>query len=198
MRPPRISRGTAGLLTGILLVLGLTLGFLLLRSQATTQVLVASRDLPAGQLLTASDFAIAQVKLEQPASGYLNQVSSDQQLHHSLRRGQLLHVSDLGSSLDAQSLVLAIAPTQAPASNVRVGSLVSIWFVPKPMSGLTSSQPILAGSIASGLQVLAIERNKDSLGETMVKLELQVTHDVLPNILAVQSQDGNLSVIADS
>ena len=198
MKAPRLSRATAGIMAGILLAVALALGYLLVRSQQTTSVLVANRDLPAGQPLTAADFAVTQVRLASPVSGYLSQLPERALLSHSLRAGELINRSDLGSVTQGQTRVLAIAPNQPLAKNVHVGSLVSIWFIPKQLSALVASSPATAGSIASGLQVLAIDTSSNSLGETKVRLELQVEQSVVPNILAAISLDGNLSVIADS
>ena len=198
MRVPRLTRSTAVVLTGILVALALALGYLLLRSQQTTTVLVASRDLAAGQTLTASDFVAAQVRLALPAAGYLSEVPDQAQLGHPLRAGELLNKGDLGSNLDVQTRVLALTPNQPLAANVHVGSFVSIWFIPKQPSTLDSKQTVVAGQIASGLQVLAIDTSNNSLGETKVWLEVAVEQSALPNILAAVSLDGNLSVIADS
>ncbi len=194
-----MSRRTTLALTAALLAAALALGFLLLRASQGTRVLVANSDLAAGMVLTSANFTSISAKLGGQAAGYLAELPMGEALTHSLRQGELLNSADLTPQSHLGLVRLALDPTLPLAADVRVGSEVSIWFMPKsnytnPTAG--SRPATSAGLIASNIQVLQISKNSDSIGSTKTQLEVEVSPQLVPAIIAIQAQDGNLSVIA--
>lgn len=198
----KLSRRSTLTLTALLLAVALALGFVLLRSAQGDRVLVATRDLAAGQLLSPNDFAETTAKLSPAATGYLGQLPTDSVLTQPLRQGELLNRGQLAAAGAGQLVHLAIDPSSPLATDVRVGSKVSLWFIPKPglSAGGTSSPATkgsaVAGLVASNIQVLQITKNTDSLGVDKTRLEIEVQPELVAAIIALQAQDGNLSVTA--
>jgi hypothetical protein len=197
----RMSRRTTLALTAALLAVALALGFLLLRASQGGRVLVANSDLAVGVVLAPSDFTSVSARLAGEASGYVSELPAGQVLSHSLRRGELLNSADLTLQAELGLVHLALNPTQPLAADVRVGSTVSIWFIPKSNYTNSATTPKVgetAGLIASGIQVLQISKNTDSLGTLKTQIEIAVSPQLVPAIIAIQAEDGNLSVIAQS
>ena len=191
-----MGRRQALALTALLLAAALALGLLLIRSAEGGRVLIATRDLAAGEAISSSDFSQAAAKLAPGATGYLAVLPSGTVLTRSLRRGELLNQVQLVSASDSGLVRIALDPTQPIASDVRVGARVSLWFMPKQAISSVESKQASAGQIASDVQVLQILKNTDALGSAKTRLEIEVSPQLVPAILAMQAQDGNLSVIA--
>lgn len=196
----RLNRRTSLGLTALLVMAALALGFMLFRSSATTRVLIANADLPSGQILNPSDFAFTDVRIGQ-AVGYLTELPGGQMLQHPLQRGELLNQNDITNATTSNLVRFALSPTEPLAQDVRVGSLVSIWFMPNTSATSATattkagSAP-LAGMIASGVQVLSISKTTDSFGSSSSRLEVSVAQELLPALISIRAAGGSTSVVA--
>lgn len=178
------------------LAAALMLGYLLVRLLDGGHYLVATRDLAAGQPLEPSDFSVVTLKLP-TGSRYLGGLAEGQVLGHSLQKGQLLNLADITQADDSSLVHLAVTPTGPIASDVRVGSTVSLWFIPKVALLSTGKQASASGGlIAQGLQVLQISKSSDSFGSSKTQLEIEVNQTSVASILALQSAAGDISVVA--
>ena len=195
---PRVplTRRLALTLAMVALLLAGAVAILLSKSLSGSGYLVATRDLASGQPISAEDFT--QVRLSLPSnSGYISKLPAGLALAHPLRQGELINLADL-TNVDSETRTrIAITATTPLASNVVIGSLVDIWFIPtNSVSSATTKSGTPIGLIAAGVQVLNISKSQDSFGATKTQLEVEVDNESIAPILAAQSSAGLLSAVA--
>lgn len=185
------SRRTLVVLALALLAATLAMLFSMYRTEPLKEFLVAKRDLPSGAQLSASDFEMVPVDLDERV--YLRELLPDTSIAQALRRGELLPFSALGSLDSRQALVLL--PTQPIAEAIRVGSRVDVWFVAKSAGqGASVSQ-----RVGTALEVLSISRpNGDStFAVDSLRLEVAVSAADLPALMLASADGGFIGVVGN-
>jgi Flp pilus assembly protein CpaB len=181
------SRRTLVVLALSLLAATLAMLLSMYRTEPLKEFLVAKRDLPSGAQLSATDFELMPVDLDERV--YLRDTSIAQ----ALRRGELLPFSALGSLDSRQALVLL--PTQPMAEAIRVGSRVDVWFVAKS-AGQGASVPQRVGT---ALEVLSISRptSDSTFAADSLRLEVAVSPTDLPALMLASADGGFIGVVGN-
>lgn len=172
---PTRSRRPGLIAAAVLLIVGFALAGALLVSNAggTTQVLVAARPVPAGQVITTADLTAA------PVSGSVRAISAadlntlvGQTAAVGLVQGQLLNRDMLtGAAVPApgESLVgLALRPGQLPADGLGVGDRVQAIVV--AAVGDAGVQPETTVRVLATGEVFALRPDPASASDTLVTL----------------------------
>jgi hypothetical protein len=185
------SRRTLVVLALALLAATLAMLLSMYRTEPLKEFLVAKRDLPSGAQLSATDFELMPVDLDERV--YLRELLPDSSIAQALRRGELLPFSALGSLDSRQALVLL--PTQPMAEAIRVGSRVDVWFVAKS-AGQGASVPQRVGT---ALEVLSISRptSDSTFAADSLRLEVAVSPTDLPALMLASADGGFIGVVGN-
>lgn len=172
---PTRSRRPGLIAAAVLLIVGFALAGALLVSNAggTTQVLVAARPVPAGQVITAADLTAV------PVSGSVRAISAadldslvGQTAAVALVQGQLLNramLSGVAVPAPGESMVgLALRPGQLPADGLGVGDRVQAIVV-SAVGDAGASPETTVRVLATG-EVFALRPDPASASDTLVTL----------------------------
>jgi len=183
------SRRTLVVLALALLAATLAMLLSMYRTEPLKEFLVAKRDLPSGAQLTATDFELMPVDLDERV--YLRELLPDTSIAQALRRGELLPFSALGSLDSRQALVLL--PTQPIAEVIRVGSRVDVWFVAKSATQGAS----VPQRVGTALEVLSISRptSDSTFAADSLRLEVAVSPPDLPALMLASADGGFIGVV---
>lgn len=157
------------------------------------EFLVAKQDLASGAVLESGQFNRVKLDLGSAKSAYLSSLPAGQALRTSVREGELLAASVIGSANQLHSVVLT--PSQPISAAVMVGSFVEVWFVAKASPGLQTSAPVL---VASGLEVRDVTKDSENGGYSLsgTTVELAASDRDLPALVLASADGGFISVIA--
>ena len=176
-----------------LLAASIALLFSTYRTEPLREFLVAKRDLASGVQLSEADFERVAIDLDADAV-YLNRLEPESALARSLREGELLPISAIGSTVARHALVLT--PSQPLSASIRVGSLVDVWFVARNSAPNATAVP---QRVATAVEVLAVVRPDSNGAFSSEALQLEVA--VMPNDLAalmLASADGGFIGVVGS
>lgn len=187
------NRKMLAILAIALLAASLALLFSTYRSEPLKEFLVAKRDLPSGVLLSEADFERVAIDLD--ASGiYLSRLAPEASLASSVRKGELLPISAMGSAVTRHALVLT--PSQPLSASIRVGSVVDVWFVARSPSADTASVP---QRVATAVEVLALVKPdaNAAFGSETVRLEVAVLPSDLSALMLASADGGFIGVVGN-
>jgi Flp pilus assembly protein CpaB len=163
------------------------------RSEPLKEFLVAKRDLASGSELTQADFE--QVALDLDADDvYLSRLAPEATLASAVRKGELLPVSAMGSTVARHALVLT--PSQPLSTSIRVGSLVDVWFVARNSTANSASVP---QRVATAVEVLAVVKPdaNSAFGSEAVRLEVAVLPSDLAALMLASADGGFIGVVGN-
>jgi Flp pilus assembly protein CpaB len=176
-----------------LLAASVALLFSTYRSEPLKEFLVAKRDLPSGAQLTESDFEQVALDLDADAV-YLSRLAPEATLASSVRKGELLPFSAMGSALVRHALVLT--PSQPLSASIRVGSLVDVWFVARTPAADSASVP---QRVATAVEVLAVVKPdaNAAFGSEAMRLEVAVLPSDLAALMLASADGGFIGVVGN-
>jgi hypothetical protein len=154
---------------------------------ASTQVLVANRDLSEGTLASAADFTLQRVKLGDSASLYLSKFPAGGVVISRLAKGQLLARSALAPSPLQVTLATVLTFKDQLPLHVREGSRVDIWATERA----DGAEP---SSIAQEC-VVANLTSQSSLGQKTTSVEVNCLPEFLPMLLKAKATDATLALV---
>ena len=178
---PAISVG-ALLVTASLLLLGFT------SSPLKQSVLVASRDLPVGAKLNASDVHSVQLSLGNLSINYLTKLQPGLVLASSLAKGQLVPKLNLTQE-DEHWFPIRLNNLRPIAKSINVGDKVDVWSSKQAQLGTTAPE-----SVAFEAVVTQIENNT-SMAQSSTSVELRVSSEYLESLLAAIDSGSQISLI---
>lgn len=185
------------LLLGILLVLASTAGVVALVGSAdqTTEVFIVDESIPVGTPVSASDLAVASVRLGDVSGSYLpaaagipeNAVASSL-----LRKGELVARSDLGFAADLDRKPVGLSVDNLLPSGTEAGSRVDVWVaLPDERNGFKEPQQILTAAEISELTV-----DESVLGANRsTQILVLVEDEDLADLLSAQSNGAKIAVV---
>ena len=154
---------------------------------ASTQILVANRDLSEGTVATATDFSLQKVKLGDSASLYLNRFPSGGVVISRLAKGQLLARSALAPSPVEATLATVLTFKDQLPIHVRDGSRVDVWATARA----EGAEP---ASIAQEC-VVANLTYQSSLGQKTTSVEVNCLPVFLPMLLKAKATEATLALV---
>ena len=179
---PAVRRRPTWAIAGIgLIVLAMLLGAWVFAAQSsTTQVLVAARDLDAGEVVTSADFRVIELsnagglRAVQPAGQSL---IVGKATRGPVPAGTVLNTGlfvDAGQSVPAGEVVVGVAldPGASPSTQLSAGNRVEVLAVARTVAGSTQAAPATAQVLATGT-VWAVEpigTGASSVGRVWVSL----------------------------
>jgi hypothetical protein len=171
---PTSNRPRGYIALAVMLIVGFgALGFWFYdQAGAKVSVLVASREIPAGHVITAEDLSTAHVAggITAVASGHLSEVVGHAASVEILPRTpvQLAMVSAVSPLPPGAALVgVALAPGQSPSSGLAPGDQVQVLQLPAKTASLRSvASPVLATAM-----VFDVRSNPAVEGGTLLTLE---------------------------
>ena len=149
------------------------------------ELLVASRDIPAGEVLTPGDLTLTKAQLGDSASAYLTAVSQGFYTLTPLAKGQLVARSAVAPNPATTLLPTVFTVKDSLPRHLRVGSEVDVW---------ESSSTEIPKPIALDCQVQAILESK-SLGTKTNELELGCLAEFLPELLKAKAGNAQIAVV---
>lgn len=174
----------------LVLVGGLGSALIAYRSGHRTDVLVAARDIPAGQRITARDLTVARVASDDASvanagtkSAYVGSYATTTVPKGTLVNGDMFRAQ--GVVPDGAQLVGVVVPKSQLPENVETGSVVSVYFVQG--KGGQSSSSDNSGTVPSGSNILKAARvtNVSSAsGDSGTNLTLLVPSDQASEVVA--------------
>lgn len=189
-RPIRLSKWPR--LLGVALMLA-WLAFLVYPSstQQATNVLVAKRNIFVGDRVTPNDFETRPTMLGEASTVYLSaeQLPKDALAAREVLSGEFLAKTALG--LPQTSLIpLALPLSQAPASQIKVGSSVNVWATAVRLGDVEG----LPEAIAINARVSVIKLSA-SMGQERAVVEVLVQQDFVAPLLLAQADGSILSLV---
>lgn len=158
------------LLIGVLLVLVSTsLGaWLLARAGDTEPVYAAKVEIAPGQLLTADDLSVVDVRLGEGVAGYLSATSAVPAQSYALapvHPGELVTLSAVGNAEQVTTRAVTIGVEATSAGQLRRGSVVDVW-VNRLKEGTNLGRPVYAGpeQLLTSMTVARVAEENRSLG----------------------------------
>ena len=189
-RPIRLSKWPRLLGAAVLLA---WLAFLVYPSstQQSTNVLVAKRNIFIGDRVTANDFETRATMLGEAATVYVSaeQLPKDALAAREVLSGELLAKTALGLP-DTSLIPLALQLSQAPASQIKVGSSVNVWATAVRLGDVEG----LPEAIAINARVSAIKLSA-SMGQERAVVEVLVQQDFVAPLLLAQADGSILSLV---
>jgi pilus assembly protein CpaB len=183
----------------------------------SVQVLIAARDLPAGQLLNASAWGWRSMAAADVPKGAIVQGSSDLAalkgalLHNAVGRGSPLRSSDIISSADPGFLAASLQPgmravsvavndVSGNAGLIQPGDHVDLILTQSLRDAQGAGRSVVSETIATNLRVIAVgaslQRPKDADANSGGQVRT-VTLEVMPRgaaVVAVASKLGDISL----
>jgi hypothetical protein len=147
------------------------------------ELLVANRDIPAGELLSPNDLVLTNAQIGDSASAYLKTVDQGYYTLTPLAKGQLVARSAVAPNPASTLLPTVFTIKDSLPRHLRVGSEVDVWVAtssPKP--------------IALDCQVQAIFEST-SLGLKTNELELGCLAEFLPDLLSAKAANSQIAVV---
>lgn len=161
-------------------------------ARATSPVLVAARDLPAGHVLAADDVRAAEVALGALAPGYLGpaETVTGSVLARTVRAGELVPDGMLVEAGSTDLRTVALTVTGALPTDVVAGAAVDVWFVP-------GSEDAPPRTLATAVPVTDVSTSGTSFGgAARTVVEVLVPADLLADVLAATVADGAFTLVA--
>lgn len=191
---PLLTRNRSLFLAIALVLAAVLLALALIRQSSSTETyLVASRDLGTGTAVQATDFRQTQAALGAQSGLYLSKPPVGAILASPVLANQLVPKAAIANLTQPNFKPLLITPSQSLSKNIRVGSRVQVWFVPKQ-----TSQTGLAVQLLKQSEVLAIHKPEDSLGKSISDIEVAVPQESLAAVITAIASAGFISVISES
>ncbi len=160
-------------------------------SQPTTNVLAAKRNIFVGDRVTASDFETRATMLGEAASVYLTaeQLPSDAIASREILAGELLTKTSLGQP-ETALIPLALQLSQAPASQIKVGSSVNVWATSVRLGEVEGVPEVIA--VNARVSVIKLST---TMGQERSVVEVLVQQDFVSPLLLAQADGSVLSLV---
>lgn len=160
------------LVLGILLVVGSVAGVVALVSatSTTTPVLAAARPLAPGEVISADDVEVVDVRLGASSDGYLAELPAGVVATRVVGEGELIPVDAVGSGDGVRLAAVVLAVDGDLAEAVAPGALVDVWAARAQEGGgfgppaviasgatvvrLVASESVVTGGRTTGVEVL--------------------------------------------
>lgn len=158
------------LLGSVLIIISVILGAVMLgKPDSTVPMWVATRDLPEGTLVLASD--IAKHSVDSPMSGYLSDsdVVVGSRLARPVAAGELIHASAISTTRIAPAtrlVTVAVDALHAP-SDLQRGQRVDLWTTPVIESVISAPQLVMANLFVSAVPAVDERGISSSMGITL-------------------------------
>jgi hypothetical protein len=188
------------LVIGIVLVVASVGAVVLLvgNAERTTAVYTAGRSLVPGDVVTADDLVVTQVRLAESAARYLSTEqlpAAGLVLTRYIDQGELLPVSALGRT-DGQDVTTIVIPLAASLpEQVGVGSVVDLWSAQALDRGAYGAPVVLADdALVTGI------RESDSMiaGAQNQVVEVQIPRALTARVLEAVANQASLALIPTS
>jgi Flp pilus assembly protein CpaB len=175
----------------LLAVVGVT--FVIEQNNQTQEFLVASSDLPAGSLLSETEFTAAAVNLGASADNYLtvDQAPKATYLLGPVRAGQLIPRSMLSSTVIDERVPVVIDSKMGLPTGLVAGSSVDVWVAPAKQENPVG-EPF---AIVVGAEVARLITNADMFAKPNPSVELWVPIDAVSPILSSIAAEASISLI---
>jgi Flp pilus assembly protein CpaB len=175
----------------LLAVLGVT--FVIEQNNQTQEFLVASNDLPAGSLLSETEFTAQAVNLGASADKYLtvDQAPKSTYLLGPVRAGQLIPRSMLSSTVIDERVPVVIDSKMGLPTGLVAGSSVDVWVAPAKQED-SIVEPF---AIVVGAEVARLITNADMFAKPNPSVELWVPIDAVSPILSSIAAEASISLI---
>ncbi|MEY4639462.1 MAG: hypothetical protein RLY13_460 [Actinomycetota bacterium] len=175
----------------LLAVVGVT--FVIEQNNQTQEFLVASNDLPAGSLLSETEFTAQAVNLGASADKYLTveQAPKSTYLLGPVRAGQLIPRSMLSSTVIDERVPVVIDSKMGLPTGLVAGSSVDVWVAPAKQED-SAVEPF---AIVVGAEVARLISNTDMFAKPNPSVELWVPIDAVSPILSSIAAEASISLI---
>ena len=159
----------------------------------TDEYLVASRDLPAGSPIAASDSSIARVNLGQSASNYLRagQLPTGGYVLGPIRAGQLIPKSMLANAVIDERVPLVVNSAMGLSAGLVAGASVDLWVTPK-LEGKATGEPF---ALVLGAEVSRLLEKTEMFANQNPDVELWVPVDAVGPVLQAISAESKISLV---
>jgi Flp pilus assembly protein CpaB len=157
-------------------------------SPETRAVLIATRDLPEGELLHESDVRITQIPIGNLAENYQSEFEPNLFLERSVTQGELLSKRYFTDTATAR-IPVRLNDLKPIAKSISVGDRVDIWAIERSQVGASEPQPVAFDAI-----VTLIEAN-NSMAQNLTNLEIRIGEEYLESLLLATGSNFQLSVI---
>lgn len=190
---PLFARQRTLLLAIALIIAAALVSFALIRQSQTTETyLVATHDLASGTRLQVTDLRQTQAALGTSASHYLHEFQSGLTLRGAVLAGQFIPATAI-TKLDPQTAKpVLVTPSQALSKNIRVGSRIQLWFVPKQNTEAGQAVQLLQQA-----EVLSIQQPEQAFGQSNSNVEVAVPQESLTAVITAIASAGFISVISE-
>lgn len=184
------------LLLGVLLVLSSVAGVsaLVTSQDRSVQVLAASREMPVGTVLQASDFDVVQVSLGGLEGTYMSASDpfpEDAVAGTIIRSGELLSRAALTEAEDLDRKPLGLDVQSPLPSGIRAGDRVDVWAsLPNGQNGYGEPRRLLTAAEISELTVA-----ESMIGTDATRLLVLVEDQDLPALLGALSNQAKIAVV---
>lgn len=158
------------------------------QSPAQATVLVATRDLAAGQEVTQSDFAAEPLRLGSASVLYLTDLPHSGILVKSMSKDEPLLASSLTeSAFERRTPMVFELPGSLPRG-VKVGEVVDVW---------ATAQGLEPAAIALDCVVVSLEKSQ-SLGKIITTVELSSESEYLPALISAKATSEHIELLLQS
>ena len=149
-------------------------------SRPVPELLIAKRDLSAGQQLSIADFEAAGVSLPETNNSYFvaEQFPSGSVLGKSIAQGEILAKSQVQTTGPKGFTMIRFKPELPIANSLRIGDLVGLWVV----SGEQFEQPEPALQLAVG-RLVEVETSEGLFADEQPYVEITIPESTLPEVL---------------
>ena len=161
-------------------------------SRPVPEVLIAKRDLSAGQQLSITDFEPAGVSLPENNSSYFmsEQFPSGSVLAKSIGRGEILAKSQVQATGPKGFTMIRFKPELPVANSLRIGDLVGLWVV----TGEQFEQLEPAVQLAVG-RLVEIQQSEGLFADEQPYVEITIPESTLPEVLKSMASDHKVFLV---
>lgn len=200
-RPPRrervVRRLDPRLVIGLVLVVGSTAGVWAVVSglDSASSVYAVRQTVTPGHRLEAPDLVRQSVRLDGALDRYVpaGEVPSEGfVVTRTIHSGELVPWSAVAAG-DTADVATVVVTTRGPlAGGLEAGSFVDVWSAPPVDHGAFGAP----GVLVAGAEIVAIAGADGLLARDRVAVELRVTHDEVPLVLAALAADEAIDLVA--
>lgn len=151
----------------------------------TNQVLVATKDISAGTVVSTADFTSSAVQLGDSAPLYVSELPAEGVLVSRMTKGELLTRGSLIPTPIETLLPTVLVFKDAQPINLRTGSQVDVWATEQ------GGEPT---AIALECQV-ANMRPETSLGQKATAVEVNCLPEFLPTLLKAKASQATIALV---
>lgn len=192
-RDPRLGIGI------LLVVASVALGsWAVSRADATVEVYQARVALTSGEVLTADDLQVVQVRMPEVDSVYLvpdSDLLDGSVVTRTVAAGELVPIASLGSAEQVGLRPVQVAMDAAMQDLVAKGSVVDLW-VALPDPGAPQGELLPPEPLVTGAEVRAVHASSSVfVGSDQVQVQVLVGEDDLASVLAALTADGVIHVV---